>query len=95
MNEKTKTPAIPMTEVKSSQIHAIGHDPATNTLAIRFKNYKGDVTGLYHYSNFTAEQFDAFKNAESIGSHFGANIKRATEAHPFTRINESADDDAS
>lgn len=31
----TKHPTIAMSPVKSSQIHSIGHDPATNTMAIR------------------------------------------------------------
>ncbi|MGL4692218.1 MAG: KTSC domain-containing protein, partial [Stenotrophomonas maltophilia] len=30
---------IDMQDVESSQIHSIGHDPATNTLAVRF--YRG------------------------------------------------------
>ncbi len=38
MNTATTAPHIPVQEVESSQIHAIGHDAATNTLAIRFKS---------------------------------------------------------
>ena len=80
------TKTIDMQTVESKQIHAIGHDAATNTLAIRFKNYKGEVTSLYHYSNFTAEDFEAFRTAESIGRHFGAFIKPFDQKYPFTRI---------
>ncbi|RIJ85073.1 KTSC domain-containing protein [Ralstonia solanacearum] len=64
----------------------MGHDAATNTLAIRFKNYKGEATSLYHYSNFTAEDFEAFRTAESIGRHFGAFIKPFDQKYPFKRI---------
>lgn len=63
-----------MQPVESSQIAAIGHDPDTNTLAIRFYSGWGEkkrVGSLYRYSNFTAEDFEAFKNAESLGKHFG------------------------
>ncbi|CAJ0705980.1 KTSC domain-containing protein [Ralstonia holmesii] len=80
------TKTIDMQTVDSSQIHAIGHDAENNILAIRFKNYKGEVTSLYHYSNFTAEDFEAFSKAESIGRHFGAHIKPFDQKYPFTRI---------
>lgn len=76
---------IPMIEVESSQIHAIGHDPESNTLAIQFKSKAGPGS-VYHYANFTAEQFTAFKTADSIGAHFGQHIKPAVEAHPFTKV---------
>lgn len=76
---------IALQPVESSQIHAIGHSPETNTLAIQFKS-RGGPGSVYHYANFTAEQFEAFKSAESIGSHFGANIKKATDAHPFIKV---------
>jgi hypothetical protein len=62
---------ITLTPVKSSQISEIGHDPATNTLAIRFNGGKK----LYHYEGFTAEDFTKFKGAPSIGKHFGAHIR--------------------
>lgn len=80
---------IEMIPVESSQIHSIGHDPATNTLAIRFKNWKGDSTSLYHYENFTAESFAAFRNAESLGRHFGRFIKTQPVAYPYRKIDES------
>ncbi len=77
---------IAMQEVESSQIHSIGHDPQTNTLAIQFKSPRGEVVSMYHYDNFTAEQFAAFKAAESIGKHFGAHIKKAVDAHPYRKV---------
>ncbi|SLM63529.1 hypothetical protein DAQ1742_02656 [Dickeya aquatica] len=79
---------INMTPVKSSQIHSIGHDPATSTLAIRF-NGRNNVPGsLYHYSNVSADDFAAFKDADSVGSHFYKNIKPHTDRFPYQRINE-------
>lgn len=75
-----------MKEVKSSQIHSIGFDEATGTLAIRF-NGKGGPGGLYHYPNFTAEKFKNFSECESKGKFFGANI-RGNKDHPHMRIDE-------
>ena len=69
---------IPMTPVKSSQIEAIGHEG--DTLAVKFKS-----GGTYHYHGVTAEKFDEFKAAPSIGSHFGKHIKGA---HDYKRIHE-------
>lgn len=87
--EAKKHPNITLSPVESRQIAAIGHDPATGTLAIRFKNWKGEPSSLYHYSGFTADDFEAFKGAESIGRHFGQHIKPAAEKYPYTRINET------
>lgn len=89
MNDRVKPQLeIAMIEVSSSQIHSIGHDATSNTLAIRFKG-KAGAGSLYHYANFTAAEFEAFKNAESIGAHFGKFIKPETIKYPFTKI-ESA-----
>jgi len=77
-----------MQAVESSQIAAIGHDPIHNVLAIRFKNWKGEPTSVYHYQNFTAEDFAAFQMAESKGRHFGQFIKNETTKYPYQRIRE-------
>lgn len=84
--------SIPLTPVTSSQLAAIGHDPDTNTLAIRFNGKDGKLGGLYHYSNFTAEQFEAFQAAESKGSHFIRTIKPNADKFPYTRINEKKEE---
>lgn len=77
---------IPLNDVQSSQIAAIGHDPKTDTLAIRFKTWKGEPSSLYHYANFTADDFAAFEAAESKGRHFGQHIKAHPDKYPYTRI---------
>jgi hypothetical protein len=87
LEEKAATPAvIAMDEIVSSQIHGIGHDTESSTLAIRFKSKDGQPAALYHYTNVTAEEFAAFKGAESIGSHFYKNIKPFAERYPFACI---------
>jgi hypothetical protein len=70
-----------MHRVTSSQIKEIGHDPATDTLAIRFN------TGvLYHYAGVNAKKFAEFHAAKSIGSHFGAHIRGQ---HDYQKIIET------
>ena len=64
---EAKTAKIEVHAVESSQMQAIGH--AGRTLAVQFKN------GTYHYPGFTAEEFQAFKCAPSLGSYFGKLIK--------------------
>jgi hypothetical protein len=91
MNTKIAT-AIEMAPVKSSQIAAIGHDPETNTLAIQFPSKSG-TGSVYHYSNFTAEDFAAFSAAESKGAHFGKHIKPLAEKFPFLKIQPAKKDE--
>lgn len=86
----SKLSTINMQQIESSQIHSIGHDPVSNTLAIRFKS-KGEPAALYHYQNVSAADYAAFSGAESIGSHFYHNIKPDTERYPFQRVNEKKD----
>lgn len=87
--------SIKLQTIKSSQLDGIGHDAATNTLAVQFKPNKtaaaeGKPGPVYHYANVTAEDFEAMSGAESIGSHFYRTIKPAADKHPFTRIPETS-----
>lgn len=87
----TATGRIQLFDVDSSQIHSIGHDAATNTLAIRFyRGYGANKVpaAVYHYANFSSEEFQAFKDAESIGKHFGAYIKPFPEKYPYHKVAE-------
>lgn len=76
--------SIALTPVESSQIHALGHDPDTKTLAVQFKGKDGPGS-VYHYQNVDVELFDRFRNAESIGKFFGAEIKANKDAYPFAK----------
>ena len=83
--DKQQPKNIALTGVKSSQLAAIGHDPESNTLAVQFHSGTEKPGSIYHYAGVTAEQFAAFRDAESIGSHFNKHLKH-NEAHPYTRI---------
>ena len=85
MATNQKPPEITMHGVTSSQIKEIGHDPKTNTLAVRFKH--GGT--LYHYAGVDAKKFEEFKTSESMGSFLGQKIKGH---HEFTKIIEKKDD---
>lgn len=83
---------IALQDVQSSQIHSIGHDPETSTLAIRFYRGYGREQrpgALYHYQNVTADEFEAFCSAESLGRHFGTHIKPFADKYPYTKVAES------
>jgi hypothetical protein len=86
MTKDKKHPVIALSPVESSQIESIGHHPESNTLAVKFKGWGDKEGSLYHYANYTPEQYDAFKNAKSIGSHFKTSIKPATEQHPYVKV---------
>jgi len=84
---------IDMQDVESSQIHSIGHDAETNTLAIRFTSRRGGMVGpgsLYHYANFDAAEFAAFRESESLGKHFGQYIKPFPAKYPYHKVEETA-----
>lgn len=88
---------VRLQDVDSSQIHSIGYDPETQTLAIRFTRGFRENRGpgsLYHYSNVTQEDYDAFLAAESKGKHFGQNIKPFQDKYPYTKIVEADDQKA-
>lgn len=82
----SRTP-IHLIPVQSSQISAIGHDPNTNTLAIRFQPKAGfDKGAVYHYGNVDAALFGMFQAAESVGSFFYKNIKPNADEYPYVKI---------
>ena len=63
----------------SANIHSIRREPS-GTVGIRFKNKAGAITGTYHYEGISAEQFEAMRAADSIGSYFHSNIKGQYDA---------------
>ena len=69
---KGPRPNIPMTPVSSSQLKAIGYDPATKALACQFVHGPGH---LYVYPNVEPKVHAEFMAAKSIGKFFGERIK--------------------
>ena len=59
-----------MERVASSNINAIGHDPATNTLRIEFKG-----GGAYEYAGVPAAAHADLMAADSKGQHFHQHIR--------------------
>lgn len=59
-----------MTQVKSSNIKAIGYNPTTRTLTIEFNS-----GSTYDYHDIGQEEHDALIGAESIGSHFHKHVR--------------------
>lgn len=83
--EKTKlAPSITLKLCDSSQLHAYGYDPETNTLEIQFKSKSGPGS-RYRYANVDREMFNAFEAAESKGRFFGEHIKPYKDKFPFER----------
>ena len=89
MNTAVAAPQIALQPVQSSQIAAIGHCPATETLAVQFLR-KGAPADVYHYANITATEYAAFASAQSIGAHLGKHIKPYTAKHPCTNMGTPA-----
>jgi KTSC domain len=69
-----------MTPVTSSNIVAIGYDPATQTMHIKFKG-----GGSYSAVGVTAEEHEAFMAADSKGKHWHQHLKAN---HTFSRVEE-------
>lgn len=75
------------TPVHSSQIHAIGYDPATKKMQIEFLDYKTKQPGnVYEYSNVDAQTHADLVNAESIGRAFGQGIKKDPKRWPHRKL---------
>ncbi|MDR0515961.1 MAG: KTSC domain-containing protein [Fibromonadaceae bacterium] len=59
-----------MTPVSSSNIAALGYDPATQTVYVQFLN-----NCLYVYKNVPDGEYQGLFNAPSIGSYLHRNFK--------------------
>lgn len=82
--------AIPMQEVQSSQIEAVGYDAQGQRLRIRFRERKSLPAASYDYANVPPDVHVALMAAPSVGSFFGREIKRRPDLFPFTRVAEEA-----
>lgn len=81
----------PLALVKSSQISAIGFDPPTGRMRVRFVDRRGKdgamiPGGTYEYSGVAPEDHAALIGADSIGAHFHQLIRKNPERLPYRRI---------
>jgi hypothetical protein len=60
-----------MIPVRSSNLEAVGYDPATREMRVRFK--KGGQT--YVFENIDPKEHDALVGADSVGAHFHNHIR--------------------
>jgi hypothetical protein len=74
-----------MQPVVSSNISALGYDPATRTLRIEFKPSRTGKGPQYDYFDVEPATVDEMVKAESMGSFFRANIMGV---HKFERVEE-------
>ncbi len=61
--------------VESSNIKAIGYQPSTKKLFVRFKN-----NTLYEYADVPQSTFDELSDAHSKGQYFSRSIRNVFEA---------------
>lgn len=82
-----------MLPVKSSQVAAIGYDPGTLKLRVRFKPFakKGaepQPDPTYEYSNGSQGDYSAIFGAESIGREINQRLKKQPEKYPYRKLSE-------
>lgn len=71
VKKKSETPKPgELVPVESSNIDAVGYDPSTQVLLVRFKG-----NTLYGYSDVPAWVHTQFVKAESKGQYFAKNVK--------------------
>lgn len=66
-----------MTPVSSSNVAELGYDAATQTVYVRFSDYR-----LYVYKNVPEGEYQGLFNAPSIGSYLHRNFKNV---YPYER----------
>lgn len=78
---------LELVPVVSSQISAIGFDPENKRCRIQFAPHpNGEPGAIYEYENVEPADFEALKNAPSVGSHFLKNIKQHPAKFPYRKL---------
>ena len=78
-----------MFDVESSNLAAIGYDPETEVLRVRFK-----TGGEYEYADVPRETAKSFKTADSVGKFFFSEIKNEFESKKVEVEPEAEDEEA-
>lgn len=66
-------------KVNSSSIASIGYDPVSKMLEVEFNH-----GGVYKYMDVAFEEYEALKNAASIGNYFDTHIRDA--GYPYVKV---------
>lgn len=75
--------------VKSSQVSAIGYDPGTLKLRVKFKPFNASLPPpTYEYSNVSQTDYAGIIGAESIGKAINKTLKANPAKYPFVKITE-------
>lgn len=59
-----------MYPVTSQAIRAVGHDPSTGVVHVEFHS-----GGTHLFGPMSKEEFERFRDAESVGKHFHAHVR--------------------
>ena len=65
--------------VESSNLASVGYDVNSSILEVEFNN-----GGIYQYSNVPSRVYEGLMNADSHGSYFDKNVKKA--GYSFRKI---------
>lgn len=82
-----KRPAIELRAVNSSNVHSIGHDSASKTMAVKFRN-----GGEYHYPQVDDELYGKVRDAPSVGRAVNEHLRSRGEEFNGVRQPEPKDD---
>lgn len=74
--------------VESSQIEAVGYEPDSKTLGVKFLAKGKWPASEYHYANVPPQIHRAMMAAASVGSFFTAEIKSRADLYPYTKQGE-------
>lgn len=80
MNDSPKP--LPLQEVKSSNVQAVGYDAETQRFGVRFKN-----GATYHYEGVDAKTAEAVSTAPSVGSAVHSVLVKGS--FKYTRLPEN------
>ena len=72
-----------LTTIKSSNLGALGYDPATHKLRVQFKAVGDKVGKVFEYADVTPEKYAEMRAAPSVGSYFSAKVR---SHHPAKEI---------
>jgi hypothetical protein len=69
---------VEMVQVSSSNVQAVGYDDNSETLYVQFLN-----NSMYTYSGVPRSEFEALRDASSVGSYLHRNIMNS---YPYTKL---------